>query len=254
VQTAASVGSSQENHLCSPTVGLELRPIAGFTTVQQHDGMVKHMDRPPPVAEYLKDCGLRHGPLGPGCLHLCVDMQVMFAQPTEWHVPWMSRVLPNVVALVGAHPERTIFTRFIPAPAAGEGVGTWRRYYTRWATMTLSRLPPDMIDLVPDLAAFVPPARLLDKPVYSPWLGSTLHAELRTAGVDTLIISGAETDVCVLATALGAIDFGFRVVLAMDALCSSTDETHDALLRFYRARFGEQIETANVEKILEHWR
>jgi hypothetical protein len=42
-------------------------------------------------------------------------------------------------------------------------------------------------------------------------------------------------------------------VLAIDALCSSSDETHDALLTLYRNRFGQQIETATSEAILACW-
>jgi nicotinamidase-related amidase len=38
------------------------------------------------------------------------------------------------------------------------------------------------------------------------------------------------TDVCVLATLLGAIDWGFRVILVADALYSSADQTHDAMM------------------------
>ena len=60
---------------------------------------------------------------------------------------------------------------------------------------------------------------------------------LRRRQTDALVISGAETDVCVLAAVLGAVDFGYRVVLATDALCSSSDATHDALLTLYREVF-----------------
>ena len=87
-----------------------------------------------------------------------------------------------------------------------------------------------MIGLVPDLAKFVPPARTYDKHVYSPWTGSNLHQQSRSAGSDTVIITGGETDVCVLATMLGASDWGFRIILVTDALCSSADETHDAMM------------------------
>ena len=31
-----------------------------------------------------------------------------------WPTPWMDRVLPVVAALANRHPERTVFTRFIP--------------------------------------------------------------------------------------------------------------------------------------------
>jgi hypothetical protein len=53
-----------------------------------------------------------------------------------------------------------------------------------------------------------------------------------------LIISGGETDVCVLAAVMDAVDAGYRVVLAEDALCSVSDESHDAMLRQFGARFS----------------
>jgi nicotinamidase-related amidase len=197
--------------------------------------------------------GLRFGPLGGHCLHLCVDMQNLFSQGSPWETPWMERVLPAVEALAERHAERTVFTRFIPLRSPCEGRGTWRRYYERWPEMRLDALPPGAIDLLPPLARFVPPAELLDKAVYSPWSGTGLEERLRARGVDTLVITGAETDVCVLAAVLGAVDRGYRVVLPTDALCSSSDRTHDALLALYRERYGQQVETARMAEILSAW-
>ena len=77
---------------------------------------------------------------------------------------------------------------------------------------------------------------------------------MRERRTDAVVITGAETDVCVLAAVLGAVDFGYRVVLVTDAICSSTDETHDALLALYHQRFAEQIETIDTETLLRHWR
>jgi len=51
----------------------------------------------------------------------------------------------------------------------------------------------------------------------------------------------------VLSTLVGAIDRGFRVILITDALCSSTDETHDAMINVYMNRFGEQVETVTTQ-------
>jgi hypothetical protein len=48
------------------------------------------------------------------------------------------------------------------------------------------RLDLQMLDLVPELARFVPPAVLEDKTVMSAWHGS-LHARLRAGGIDSLI-------------------------------------------------------------------
>jgi nicotinamidase-related amidase len=196
---------------------------------------------------------LRYGFPGETAVHLCVDMQRMFAEATEWKMPWLERVLPNIVSIASAHPERTIFTRFIPAQKRGQGVGMWRHYYERWGCMTIHQLGSDMLDLVPALATFVPPARTFDKHVYSPWTGSDLHQRLRSAGIDTLIITGGETDVCVLSTMLGAIDWGFRVILVTDALCSSANETHDAMMNVYMNRFGEQVETVTTQTLLNSW-
>ena len=158
-----------------------------------------------------KNDELRYGPPGETAVHLC-DMQRMFAEGTEWKMPWLDRVLPNILSITSTHSEKTIFTRFIPAHKPGQGVGMWRHYYERWGSMTIDQLGPEMIGLVPDLAKFVPPARTYDKHVYSPWTGTDLHQQLRGAGIDTVIITGGETDVCVLATMLGAIDWGFRII------------------------------------------
>jgi nicotinamidase-related amidase len=94
---------------------------------------------------------------------------------------------------------------------------------------------------------------LFDKRVYSPWYDGSLAPLLIGRGVTTLIVSGLETEVCVLATVLGAIDHGFRVVIAMDAVCSSADETHDAMSRIYESRYGMQVEAAFTPEIIDAW-
>ncbi|WP_208110861.1 cysteine hydrolase family protein [Aquamicrobium defluvii] len=198
--------------------------------------------------------GLIHGPLGHTGLHICVDMQRLFAPGSPWSVPWAQKVLPAIEELVASHPQRTLFTRFIPAARPGEAPGTWARYYERWAEITLANIDPDLVELMPTLARFVPPAKVLDKHVYSPWTEGRLDALLNGSGIDTLIITGGETDVCVLATVLGAIDRGFRTVLVTDAICSSADATHDALMELYRSRFSEQVEAVAMEMVLESWR
>jgi nicotinamidase-related amidase len=186
--------------------------------------------------------------------HICVDMQAMFAEDTPWHAPWMNRVLPSVEALIERAPERTIFTRFLPPHEPHEAHGAWKDYYRHWSSMTRGQMPPEIFDLTPGLKRFVPPARVFDKPIYSPWLHGNLHQILRSEGVDRLVVSGGETDVCVLNTVLGAIDLGYSVVLPLDALYGSADVTHDATLSIYRSRFQFQLEITTVEDLLDRWR
>ena len=198
--------------------------------------------------------GLRFGPLGPRTIHLCVDMQTLFAERTDWHVPWLERVLPAVTRLAEVRCERTVFTRFVPPDRPEDARGAWRRYYTHWRHMTGERLDRRLIQLVPPLAALVPPATVIDKAHYSPFKEQAFLRFLARLGADAMIISGGETDVCVLAAVMDAVDAGYRVILAEDALCSVSDESHDALLRQFGARFSQQIEVAPVEEILDGWR
>lgn len=181
-------------------------------------------------------------------------MQRLFAPGGPWPVPWAQRVLPMIEELAAGHPRRTLFTRFIPAARPGEGPGMWARYYRRWAGVALANIDPALVDLMPSLARFVPPAKMLDKRVYSPWTEGRLDALLDGSGIDALVITGGETDVCVLATVLGAIDRGFRTIIVTDAICSSADRTHDALMELYRSRFSEQVELAETGEVLDGWR
>lgn len=194
------------------------------------------------------------GPLGASTIHLCIDMQNVFAEQTDWHVPWMRRVLPVAERIGRAHPDKTIFTRFMPPATPDEAHGMWRRYYRRWRHMTRERLEPWLLELLPPLAALLPAAVVIDKQHYSPFSEPHLPALLRERRADALVLTGGETDICILATVLGAVDAGYRVVLASDGMCSVSDEMHDALLRLYRDRFNEQIETASSEEILDAWR
>jgi nicotinamidase-related amidase len=186
-------------------------------------------------------------------VHLCIDMQNIFTRGGVWETPWMERVLPAVVTLTALRPERTIFTRFITPEKPDERPGRWRGYFERWRQATRAELAARQLDLVPELERFAPPAIVVDKPGYSAFTSPRLYPFLIERQVGTVVLSGTETDVCVLATALGAVDLGFRVVIVEDALCSSLDAGHDALMTLYRKRFSEQIDLVKLEELKQLW-
>jgi nicotinamidase-related amidase len=196
----------------------------------------------------------RYGPLSPHTVHLCVDMQNLFAPGAPWATPWFERVLPQGRALAQAHAAQTVFTRFLPPRTPQDLPGTWRKFYETWRPLTLEHVDPRLLQLAPALAELVPPATVLDKTRYSPFHGTALTRQLAERGVSTLVISGTETDVCVASAALDAVDLGLRVVIARDAVCSSSDATHDAQMRLYHQRFSHQIEVAETAEILDAWR
>jgi nicotinamidase-related amidase len=199
------------------------------------------------------DSRLRFGPLSANTIHLCVDMQRLFGAGAPWCSAWTERTLPLVFELARRSAERTVFTRFIPPRRAEDRPGMWRNYYRRWECVTREKLAPELLELFPALAALVPPATVIDKTTYSPFVGPALPAFLQEREVDGLVISGAETDVCILATVLGAVDHGYRVTIVTDAISSSSDPGHDALMTLYHTRFSEQVETADLETIMEEW-
>jgi nicotinamidase-related amidase len=192
-------------------------------------------------------------PLTAKTVHLCIDMQCLFAEG-PWATPWMDRVLPVVTEIAGRFPDRTVFTRFITPARPEDMPGMWQRYYARWRQVTRDCLDPQLLELAPPLARLCPPAQVIDKTRYSAFAEPHLLAHLRAREADALVVTGSETDVCVLATVLGAVDLGYRVVVVRDAVCSSSDEGHDALLRVYHRRYSEQIETTDAQTILSQWR
>lgn len=186
----------------------------------------------------------------PSAVHLCIDLQRLLSPDGPWPTPWVEPALQRAVRLVERCPERTIFTRFVPPRTPGEMPGVWRRYFEKWRAVTREFVDPSLLELLPPLPSFAPPAAIVDKGRYSAFVESPLQSLLHRRGTSTL---GAETDVCVLATVLGGVDLGHRVIVAADAICSSVDSTHDALMTLYNERFGEQIELVDTDTILENW-
>ena len=190
------------------------------------------------------------GPIPSSALHLVVDMQELFRSHPEWGTQSVTTIIPPIQRLLAARPDNAYFSRFIPPQHADQADGTWRRFYRRWSSVTLDRLDPAQIEVVHELRPWV--RRVADKHVYSAWA----CAELRTAALaaETVILTGAETDVCVLATAMDALQAGLRVVLASDALTSSSHACHTKAIEILYDRLDEQIEVATVDQILAAWK
>jgi nicotinamidase-related amidase len=197
--------------------------------------------------------GLLFGPLPPGAVHLCVDMQRLFSSAGPWPVPWIEKIMPAVVDIAKRFPERTIFTRFVPPQVPHVLPGMWQRYYRFWREVTLDRIDPRLLDLLPPLADMAPPAVILDRPFYSAFSTPRMLQCLSQRGANTIVITGGETDVCILSTVMSAVDYGYRVVLVVNALCSTSDENHDSLMTMFNNRFSKQVETVDSEMLLSAW-
>src|SRR5439155_19417669 len=105
-------------------------------------------------------------------------------------------------------PARTVFTRFIPPASPEHANGMWQSNFRQWRVVTRDLLDPHLLELMPPLQRHVPPAVVVDKAAYSAFSNGRLDDILQDGNVNTLIVSGAETDVCVLSTILSAVALG----------------------------------------------
>jgi nicotinamidase-related amidase len=192
-------------------------------------------------------------PLGPETVHVVVDMQRLFAEDTSWRVPTLSDIVGPIVTLVDHRAERTLYTRFITPATLPAAQGAWQIFYRHWPQMTQDRLPPEIFNLIEPFASRASPAKLIDKQGFSAFSGSSFQAALRNLGAEALVLSGVETDVCVLATALEAADRRLRVVIASDAVASYSHAGHRAALDHIYKRYQPMIEVAISAEIIAAW-
>jgi nicotinamidase-related amidase len=192
-------------------------------------------------------------PIGSDAVHVCIDMQRIFAERTAWHTASIPVILPVIARLAGHCPQRTVFTRFCTPPKATDGEGNWRRYYQRWAELTTDVMGADRLDVIPELAGFAPPALIADKTTYSAFESASFCTMLDGLGCHTIICTGVETDVCVLGTVMQGMDRSYRVIIASDGVHGSFPEAHQATLDLVYRRFEDQIEIGPVDEIIANW-
>ncbi len=194
------------------------------------------------------------GAPGDRALHVCVDMQRLFAAPGDWHTPTLTDIVPAVCRVTETRADRTVFTRFVTPPSAAAAAGRWRAYYERWHAYTTDAMGAEVLDVIEPLQRYIPPAAVIDKAAHSAFESPTFVELLHDRSCDTVILTGVETDVCVLATALGAVDRGVRVIVVADAVTSSSPDGHQAALNTVMSRFDMQIETVLADELIAAWR
>jgi len=92
---------------------------------------------------------------------------------------------------------------------------------------------------------------VLNKLFASGFFGTGLSSLLTAAGVDTLIITGASTSGCVRATAVDALQYGFRPVVPREAVGDRNPDAHAANLYDIDAKYGDVAPTEDVLEYLE---
>mgnify|MGYP002779610560 FL=1 len=82
---------------------------------------------------------------------------------------------------------------------------------------------------------------VLVKQYASAFFGTSLAPTLHTAGVDTLVIAGVSTSGCIRATAMDALNSGFRPQVVRDACADRTPAVHEGNLADLDAKYADVV-------------
>jgi len=90
---------------------------------------------------------------------------------------------------------------------------------------------------------------VLSKYFASAFFGTTLASVLATAGCDTVVVTGASTSGCVRATALDALQHGYRAVVPREAVGDRNPAAHEANLYDIDTKYGDVV---SVDEVVAH--
>lgn len=92
-------------------------------------------------------------------------------------------------------------------------------------------------DIIPELYPLAQEI-VIDKPGKGAFYQTDLELILRSTGIDTLLVCGVTTEVCVHTTIREGNDRGFRCIAVSDCCASYFDEFHEVGLRMIKAQGG----------------
>ncbi|MGB9725271.1 MAG: isochorismatase family protein [Fervidicoccaceae archaeon] len=86
---------------------------------------------------------------------------------------------------------------------------------------------------------------VIEKRRYSAFFMTDLDLLLRELGVDTLILTGVSTDICVMHTAADAFYRGYRIIVPRDLVESMSEEGQEKGLKAMKELYGAEIVTSS---------
>jgi nicotinamidase-related amidase len=194
-----------------------------------------------------------------------VDMQRGFVDPGEaMAVPAAREAVPRIRALVElfrAKGRPVIFTEFVYSETAPLLVGDLHPEHRRAAPgaargfgQPSSSCHEDdpSVATVPALAPRADEL-VIRKRWYDAFAGTPLDGALRARGVDTLVVTGTMTDICVLATVIGAFNREFRITVVDDAVTTLWPEIQRATLDIIGRAYGRVASAKEVTAVVAAW-
>lgn len=137
-----------------------------------------------------------------------------------------------------------VFTKVVLGPGGQDG-GLFAR---KIAALELFGGGSPLGAIVDDLAPASDEA-VVHKQYVSAFFGTPLDTMLRLSGVDTVVIVGCSTSGCVRATAVDAVQLGFRPIVVADGVADRDPRPHEQSLFDLDAKYADVLPASAV---LEH--
>jgi nicotinamidase-related amidase len=177
--------------------------------------------------------------LDPTSALIVIDMQKgVVALPT---VHPIGEIIDNVAKLAGAFRGRSLPVVLVNVTGRAPG---------RAETALNFSPPPDWAELIPELDVQVSDYRVTKENVGA-FYGTALERILRRRGVTQIFLTGVATGSGVEATARGAYDRGYNVVLVTDAMTDLDPDMHRHAVEKVFPKIGERTTTADALAILK---
>jgi nicotinamidase-related amidase len=122
----------------------------------------------------------------------------------------------------------------------------WKGHLRRYADIGAERDCTDVIDELAPRAG----DHQVEKFGYGAFHGTSLDATLRALGVESLVVTGTVTQICVEETAREAFHHGYRTTVVSDAVSSYLPHLHAATLENFARKFGWVEDSAAVIRLL----
>jgi nicotinamidase-related amidase len=196
---------------------------------------------------------------------LVVDMQRGFLAPgAAMEVPEARAIVPVVADLIGRFRRQglpVVFSQFVYAPSAPLLVGDLHPEHrpavpgapTGFGHPSSSCLEGDpSVDVVPELAP-LPGELTVRKQWYDAFAGTPLDGALRARSVRSLVITGTMTDICVLATVVGAFNREYRVTVVEDGVATLWPAIQEVTLDIVRRAYGRVVPAKTVAAEIAAW-
>lgn len=196
---------------------------------------------------------------------LVIDMQRGFLDPgAALEVPEARAIVPTVAGLVTLFRQKGLpvaFSQFVYSPAVPLLVGDLHPEHRRAAPgapigfgrPSSSCLEGDpSAEVVPALAP-APGELAVRKHWYDAFAGTPLDGALRAQGIHSLVVTGTMTDICVLATVVGAFNREYRVTVVEDGVATLWPEIQHATLDIVRRAYGRVVPAKVVAGEIATW-